>query len=150
MGGGVALTLSHELDTLLWLKNELPQSHFTLKSSHAALQMDADNITEVIMRFEDGSVARAHMNYVEKKPNRRTVLLFENGRLTFEYFKNTLVIEDFLQDSTDSKSIPDFDRNDLFISETQHFFKRIENNDFTVDDGLIRACEIVKICTENE
>lgn len=148
MGGGVALTLSHELDTLMWLKNDLPNSYFMLKSNHEALHMQADNISEVIMRFEDGCMARAHMNYIEKKPKRRTILLFANGRLTFEYFKNSLVIEDFLKDSIEPKILSDFDRNDLFVSEARHFFKRIEDNDFAVDDGLIRACEIVKICNQ--
>ena len=102
------------------------------------------------MQFRDNSTARVHMNYVEKKPNRRTVLLFENGRLTFEYFKNSLRIEDFTTDTFVTKTCPEFDRNDMFISESEHFFARIENNDSAVNADLNRAFEIVKICTENE
>ncbi len=150
MGGGVALTLSHELDTVLWLVNELPQKHFTLKSTHPVLPIEADNLTEVIMQFKDSSIARVHMNYVEKNPSRRTVLLFEKGRLTFEYFENTLKIEDFNQDTVEIKTCPEFDRNDLFVSEAEHFLERIKNKDVGADAGLERAFEIVKICTENE
>ena len=150
MGGGVALTLSHEIDTALWLVGKTPSKTITIKNKLSALPMDADNLTEVVMQFENEASARVHVNYVEKKAKRYNTLLFENGRLTFHYFEDTLRIEDFEKETSETKTLPNFDRNDLFMSETECFFERIKNNDIQDMEGLKRAFEVVKICTGNE
>lgn len=150
MGGGVALTLSHELDTILWLLDKSPTKFLTLKNNIKALAIKADNLTEVLMQFDNDASARVHINYVEKSPKRYTTVLFENGRLTFHYLDNRLLIEDFNKNSSIKKTCPDFNRNDMFMHESEHFFKRIEQRDFGVTKGLKRAFEIVKICTKND
>jgi hypothetical protein len=90
------------------------------------------------------------MNYIEKQPKRYTSVLFENGRMTFHYLENKLIIEDFNNASIDVKTCPEVDRNDLFISESEDFFKRIQEKHCGISSGLKRAFEIVKICIEND
>ena len=150
MGGGVALTLSHEIDTILWLLNSTPSKWFTVKNTLNTLPIKADNLTEVLMQFGEDAMARIHMNYIEKKAKRVTELLFENGRLTFYYFDNKLVIEDFSKDIAETIDCKGFERNDLFISEVKEFLNRIVAHQVGVDKSLKRAFEIVKICSENE
>jgi predicted dehydrogenase len=148
MGGGVALTLSHELNTILWLINKVPSSFSVVKNSLKSIETEAENLVEIILNFGSDTSARVHMNYVEKLPKRYTSVLFENGRLSFRYLDNELRIEDFNAGSESVQRCPGFNRNDMFIRETQHFFGRIKSGDTGLNTDLRRALEVVKICTQ--
>ncbi len=146
MGGGAALTLSHELNTVLWLIGKMPTHHAVHKFTLNALPIQADNLTEIVLQFGTRTAARIHVNYIEKKNKRVTTLLFNNGRISFDYPSSTLLFEDFKTQKEWCEELPNFDRNDLFISETKHFFEQLKTGVSGANHSLERAIEIVKIC----
>ena len=146
LGGGVALTLSHEIDMATWLINSTPQKSFTLKNYSSALEMDVEAGCDVLIGYENGSTANIHLNYYEKTPERYIKLVFDNASLSFEYFKNTLEIKR-PGGVIETETIEQFDRNDMFLAQTAYFFDKTQH--FTINDSLEQINEsiaIIKIC----
>jgi predicted dehydrogenase len=146
LGGGVALTLSHEIDLANWLINSTPQQYFTLNNYSSKLEMDVEAGCDVLIGYENGATANIHLNYYEKTPERYIKLVFDNASLSFEYFKNTLEIK-HPDGKLEILRANHFDRNDLFIAQSSHFFHKTQH--FAIKDSIEQIKEsiaIIKIC----
>ncbi len=146
LGGGVALTLSHEIDLANWLVDSTPQKSFTLKNYNSKLEVDVEAGCDVLIGYENGVTANIHLNYYEKTPERYIKLVFDHASLSLAFFKNTLEIK-LPEGKIELEKVEQFDRNDMFLAQTAYFFEKTQH--YNMNDSLAQINEstaIIKIC----
>lgn len=70
LGGGALLTLSHELDLVLWTCGAATLAA-GVRSRLSALDINADDVAELVLRHESGALGSVHMDLADRAYNRR-------------------------------------------------------------------------------
>lgn len=130
MGGGPALTLSHEIDMVLWFLGEakmVPKTVHGLSNTHSDLEVDTEHGIDILIGGASGATASLHMDFYQRPPARDTEFVGTEGRIKFDYYSSRAEI--FGTEKPEPVEIIDisdsFERNDMFISEIEHFFECI-------------------------
>ena len=125
LGGGVSLTLSHDLDLLKKLFG-IPQKIYKLDSNESILKLKVDTYSNFLVGFKKKIFASIHLNYLMQKPQRYMKIIGENGEINFNYYKNTISLIKNKSDKT--YEFKNFERNELFLKEINYFIKCVKNN----------------------
>ena len=130
MGGGPALTLSHEIDTALWFLSDsvsTPGTVHGLVNMHSHLEIDTEHGIDILIGGAGGATASLHLDYYQRPPARDTEFVGTKGRINFDYY--TSRAEFFEPEKPEPVEVIDvsdsFERNNMFISEIEHFFECI-------------------------
>jgi predicted dehydrogenase len=144
LGGGVILTLIHELDYAYWFFGK-PAKVFCFADKLSKLDIDVEDTAEILMKYPDGNVIEIHLDYIQRTPSRSCQIIGEKGTILWDYHKN--LVELFTAKSGMWKSFPgesDFERNQMFVDEMRHFLSCIEGKEkslISLRDGK----EVLKI-----
>lgn len=145
MGGGVALTLSHDIDMVNWLSGSLVSRSAIFKNHRSKLEVDAESGAEVILEYENGITASLHLNYYEKSKERFLKLVFDDASFSVDFFETSLTTK--AEGKTETSQFSAFERNQLFIHQLEEFMKK--TTDFRAEDSLQNVQEskqIISIC----
>ena len=88
LGGGVALTLCHDIDVAIWLSGSAVKKFETIKSHSNELDINAESVADIKINFESGVISNIHLNYLDNPPIRKYTWQFENANLELDYFAN--------------------------------------------------------------
>tara|TARA_B100000965_G_C19593780_1_gene759165 strand:- start:2526 stop:3461 length:936 start_codon:yes stop_codon:yes gene_type:complete len=126
LGGGAALTLSHEIDLMSFLFGDI-QKVTTLKSYKSKLKLNTDFSTTHLIRFKNEVDCSINVNFLNNPPYRKMLILSENYQIFFNYFKSELIL---INNKNKKKIIKNksFNRNDLFLNELKFFFKELRKS----------------------
>lgn len=145
LGGGAALTLSHDIDLVTWLCNNKLSKYSMVKNYRSSLEVNVESGADIIFEFENGITGHSHLNFYEKIPHRSYKFIFEEGLATVDYFKNRLEV--LSKKGSYTVEAKDFERNILFEEQCRHFMNKAAS--FTVQESIhhIDAAEqVIKIC----
>lgn len=158
LGGGVAVTLTHPIDYLRYLIGEIAEVHAFHGHVSSLLLQDVEDVVEIGLRFVNGAIGAAHMNYFQRPPSHHFEIIGSAGTLRWDNFEGTLthfaMPDPFGEISsnptsviTKTYSLPQgFERNDLFIAQTRHFLDLVTGSIVqpmcNFEDG-VRALEVV-------
>jgi predicted dehydrogenase len=145
LGGGAALTLSHDLDLANWLSDAPVRNYYGLKNYASALEVNTEAGADFLIEYQNGITGHVHLNYFEQPAQRYLKYVFENGSADFDYYANRLTFR--TKDTVTVEAAVDFDRNQLFIGQTQFFLEKITS--FTRNDSLQQIEEseqIIRMC----
>lgn len=121
LGGGVILTLSHPFDYIHWLLGEISEVWaFAGKLSH--LDVQVEDTAEIGLRLDNGIFGSVHLDYAQQPGKHQLEIIGTSG--TIHWDNATGITSQFLEISGRWESFPlspDFERNDLYISEMRHF-----------------------------
>ena len=143
MGGGPSLTLSHEIDTMLWYFGKVNIVK-GLPNYNSELDISTEHSIDLLLSFKSGVTANIHLDYVQQMPTRIMEIIGTKGKILFDYYKNQISLKQNSSKKIRSKKLDSFKRNDLFISEVKYFFKCIKENKNPVPSIDIGS-EVVKI-----
>ncbi|GAB3170387.1 Gfo/Idh/MocA family protein [Telluribacter humicola] len=148
LGGGAALTLSHDLDLLNWLAGCALDSWQTVKNYRSSLEVDVEAGADILLSYQSGTTAHCHLNFYERIPRRYYRFVLEEGTLELDYYAATLRL--LRPTSSDVERIEGFDRNQLFVAQTRHFFDTLQNGNLTshTQEQLDESETILKICNQ--
>lgn len=125
LGGGVGLTLSHDLDLIKYFFGA-PQKVFKLDSHISSLKLKVDTYSNFLIEFKKDIFATVHLNYLMKKPQRNIIISGEKGQINFDYYRSKIFL---IKDKSEKiLKFKNFKRNDLFLNEIAYFIKCIKNN----------------------
>jgi predicted dehydrogenase len=137
-GGGVVLTLIHEIDYLYWLFQGI-EVIGAAGGNLTELEMDVEDTALILMRTEKGVPIQLRMDYWRAPPVRTLNIVGENGEINWDYHKMTLefcergdVPKKYELDQT-------WDRNELFLGLMNDFLLSIKNKTGTISplqDGV--------------
>lgn len=124
LGGGAALTLSHEIDLMSFLFGKI-KSYSLNKNFNSSLKIKADISASYLIKFSNNIDCNINVNFLCNPPYRKLIIFSENLQLTFDYYKSSLKI---LTNTNKTKivKIKKFKRNNLFLYELKYFFKELK------------------------
>ena len=124
LGGGVVLTLSHPLDYLHWLFGGVA-SVWAFTGHLSDLELDVEDTAEIGLQFANGVLGSLHLDYNQQPPSHRLEIIGTQGTIRWdnalsmvELYRNTQMLN--LERLT-FKVPENFERNDLFRAEMEHF-----------------------------
>jgi NAD(P)-dependent dehydrogenase (short-subunit alcohol dehydrogenase family)/predicted dehydrogenase len=120
LGGGVMLTLSHDVDLATWFFG-VPQevSGATGRGSH--LDLDVEDVAAMICTSTNGPLVEIHMNYLERPARRGFVIVGEDGTMEWEGTRGLLSVQRRDDEGPQTFSPPPaFERNEMFLDEMRH------------------------------
>jgi predicted dehydrogenase len=146
LGGGVTLTLSHDIDMALFLANSAVNSFHLIKNYNSKLEVDVDSGSDILIEFENKIIANIHLNFYEKIKERFLKLVFDDASFNFDFYQSKLTITTV--EKVDIIELRTFDRNDLFVAQTKCFFDQIvglNSNEISLQQ-IVCSEQIIKIC----
>jgi predicted dehydrogenase len=129
LGGGVILTLIHEIDYALWFFGK-PKEVFSFAGKLSHLEVDVEDTAEILMKYPEGKIIEIHMDYVQRTPSRSCQIIGEEGTILWDYQKNQ--VELYRADEEKWQFFPGekkFERNHMFVEEIKHFLSAIEGKE---------------------
>ncbi len=138
MGGGVLLTLSHEIDYLHWLFGDL-EDGLALGGKWTPLEIDVEDHVLALLQFSSGAKVSLSMDYWRKPPVRQLKIVGEDGEIHWDYFSNVKMMDrnGSVKDRADLPS--NFDRNQMFLQSMRDFLSQLNGNPnlgAVLQDGL--------------
>ncbi len=150
LGGGVALTLSHDIDMALFLANDQIKKYAVVKNYKSNLELNVESGADFLMLFNNDITANIHLNFYEKVKERFLKLVFDEASIQFDFFTSTLTIKK--QEGETKEVLENFDRNDLFLSQTKYFFDKIESG-FQIEESISQINDsrlIIAMCNNEQ
>jgi predicted dehydrogenase len=141
LGGGVILTLIHELDYAFWLFGA-PRKLFAVGGHLSDLEIDVEDTASILMDCgSDGRALPVHvqMDFVQRPPTRSCEITGSDGRIALDLTAATLRRYDSDGDLVEERSGTGFVRNQLFLDELTHFLacvRGIERPLVPLADGI--------------
>lgn len=124
MGGGVVLTLIHELDYARWLLGELTPLA-ALGGRSGALELSAEDHATCLLRGPDGAAVVIGLDYLQRPPCRRLKILGSRGVIAWDYFAGAteLIVDG---ESVASAAPPaGWQANDMYLDLTRDLLRAI-------------------------
>jgi predicted dehydrogenase len=148
LGGGVALTYSHDLDVVFWWMENIAKLKKVnnAKAQPSSLEINTESISNVSLTFNNDTTALIHCNLCQKVPQRTYKILLEEAVMDVDYFAATLTIQ--TKQNKTTETVENFDRNNMFLQQTQNFFQQVlaENKNAITKEQLLTSHQIISIC----
>lgn len=144
LGGGVALTLSHDLDVCLWIVNSPVSTYSSVYNYASGLEVNVESGADFLLAFDNGTTAHVHLNYFQKEKCRQYHFVFQDAVIDIDFFSHTLTTT--RGGNVETRQLHNFDRNELFLAELNDFFfntLRHQNSPNNIDS----AARIIELCT---
>jgi len=134
-GGGIILDSIHEFDYLTWLLG-LPREVFAYAGKVSTLEIDTEDTADVLMRFDYGTVANVHLDYLQRTYRRSCDVLGEDGVIAWDYIGQSVTVygKDDRRLEVFQESI-NTERNQMFLDEMRHFARCVEEGAAPVVDA---------------
>jgi predicted dehydrogenase len=145
LGGGSALTLSHDIDIACWIHGAQIAETQILKQIYSPLKVDVESAADILLRFKTGAQANIHLNFFERFPHREYRFVFRDGIMKLDYLKNVLEIQSIHQ--SDRIVFEDFQRNEMFRKQAEDFFTACQSPSNEVSlENISKGIEISNLC----
>jgi len=140
LGGGVVLTLIHEIDYLYWFFGNVNEvSAITDKVSN--LEISVEDIATILLRFKKNIIAEVHLDYFQQPESRNFKIVGTNGTIFWDSNSNqVLQYNNSKKKWTTKFNYKNFQRNTQFIDELQYFLNCVKNKKQTINpvhEGLV-------------
>lgn len=136
LGGGAIVTQIHEFDLALHLFGT-PVSIYAVGGKLSDLDMDVEDSVSVLMSYKNKNgffPISIDLDYLQSPPRRGFSIVGDEGRIEWDYIKNTITFESRKTKIKEIICHDGFERNNLFIDELQEFFKKIRGEESNVVD----------------
>ena len=134
LGGGIATTMTHELDFLQWFFGDVKEI-FSITKKVSDLDIAVDDISSMTMIFKNGIIGELHLDYFARPEFKSCKIKGTEGTLYWNTNSNDVKI--FYNDKNKWKTIfkaKNFERNQMFMKELEYFLKCVKNKEKTFND----------------
>jgi predicted dehydrogenase len=145
LGGGVVLTLIHELDYLFWLFGKVKKV-YAIGGQLTSLKINVEDTAIISQTTESGTFIQLRMDYWRKTPVRTMSIIGEKGEIYWDYYRGEILKSDRKGVTKSFKKSEKWDRNTLFLVTMKDFLNAIETNTrprTSLQDGI----DVLKIAT---
>ena len=122
LGGGVLLTLSHEIDLARWLLGEVDSVSAEI-ARLSDLEIDVEDVSVLLLRFRSGAVATIYLDYVQRPAQRRCRVVGQRGALEWNEAAGTAEL--WHPDARTILGSDDSDPNVPFVDELREFLRGV-------------------------
>lgn len=122
LGGGVILTLSHELDYLYWMFGDVAE--VTASASQPSdLDMDAESLAEITLVFKSGVMGQVHLDCLQRTPSRGCEFVGSGGTVRCDLNRAGILVYRNGAGEPERVTIPAVDSNRMYMDELEHFIE---------------------------
>ena len=128
LGGGVVLTQIHELDYLSSLFG-VPKRVFAMGGHWSGLEVDVEDTASALLEFSAHGrtlPVHLHQDYLQHPASRQCEVIGDRGKVIMDLPSLTVTLHEFNGSQPTTHSFSDFDRNQLFLDEMQHFLTCVQ------------------------
>lgn len=147
LGGGVVLTLQHEIDYAYWLFGKFKGlKSYTKKISH--LEIDVEDIASVIGETKSGLLVEVHIDYLQRPAKRALHIQGSKGSVEYCFGEPSLKFYDFAQQRyTTLLELNDYNSNQMYLDEMEHFIRCVTEGKKPAA-GFEEAVYVLKTCLD--
>lgn len=144
LGGGIVLTMIHEIDYLYWFfGNTSKIASITGKFSN--LDLTSEDYSASIMKFKNNVIAELHLDFFQRPEYRRCKIRGTKGTLYWNSDKNE--VKFFNNKNKSWRTIiklTKFDKNMMYEREIKYFLKCVKQHKKTLND-ICQGIDTLKI-----
>jgi len=126
LGGGVILTLSHELDYLFWLFGEVAEVT-AVSARPRCLEMSTESLAEISLEFENGILGQVHLDCLRRTPARGCDIIGTDGTIQADLLKSKIRV--YRPGASEPMTIerPLRDSNAMYLDEVADFLQCVRD-----------------------
>ena len=147
LGGGVVLTLQHEIDYAYWLFGEFKGIKSKVKKM-SQLETDVEDIASIILETKTDHLVEIHLDYLQRPPKRTIHIQGSKGSIDYKFGDEYLQFYNFNKQTYDNiLDLSNYDNNQMYLDEMKHFIECINNNEkprSNIDDAIY----VLETCLE--
>ena len=144
LGGGVSLTLIHEIHLALELAG-LPLSVYGEISEYKQLDIDVDVCSDLMIKHNTGTVSQIHLDYLQRPSHRSGLVTFEKGWVSYDFRKMELVGQIMGGDVFKIWSNLEYDFNEAYKDQLDKFMCLVEEGRLKHQFDASSAIESIKV-----
>jgi len=147
LGGGVVLTMIHDIDYLYWIFG-IPRSIFSITGKFSNLEISSEDYSCSLLQFKKNIIAELHLDFFQGPNYRRFKIKGTNGIILWDSDNNEVKCYNNKKMKWENyMKLKFFDINKTYVDEVRHFFKCIKNREKTIND-LHDGIETMKIALD--
>lgn len=127
MGGGVILTLIHELDYIYWLFGEI-DSVYVIGGKLTTLDLDVEDTVCMLLKSKKNILIQLRMDYWRKPAKRSMNIVGEHGEIFWDYTQGTVSLWDREKELESHRLDNSWERNVMFRRLMSDFLGAIRYN----------------------
>ena len=134
LGGGIALTMIHELDFLHWFFGDVKKV-FSITGKFSNLEISADDLSMMTLNFNQNIIVQLHLDYFSRPEFKSCKIKGIDGTVYWNSDLNEVKI--YFQNKKQWKTVlkkEDFKRNSMFIDQLKYFLKCVKNKKQTFNN----------------
>lgn len=129
--GGGALLDSHEFDYLSWFLG--PVKKLACIADHVSnLEIDVEDVAEVAMKFESGTIGEIHLDYLQRFYQRSYEFYGETGTMLWDVNAKKVIVKNKERGAEEYPIDEDYDLNTMYVEEIKHFLECVEQRKPTI------------------
>ena len=144
LGGGVALTLIHEIHLAIELAGK-PLSVVGEISEYEKLNLDVDICSDLMIKHQAGAVSQIHLDYLQQPAHRSGLVTFEKGWAAYDFSKNELVGQKSDEKIKVIWSDEKHDTNQPYINQLKEFIGFVEEGRVRHKYSALASIESLKV-----
>ncbi len=132
LGGGALLTLSHELDAVLWIAGDAVSSR-AARARLSALELDVEDSAEVVCVHPGGAVSCVHVDFLDRSYNRRSRWVGEEATVEWTWTGGTVLMLGERRETLWHD--PAYDHGETYLAELEDFLRCAETGELPRASG---------------
>lgn len=143
LGGGVILDRIHELDYVCWLLGDV-HSVTALVGHISSLEINTEDTAEILLKFKSGAFGSIHLDYVRRTYDCSLEVVGEEGTVQWCYQSHEVRWYSAKNGQWQSCKWPNYEGNQMYLDEMDHFFSVIEGKSSSMQD-ILAGLRVLKI-----
>ncbi|MBF0343550.1 MAG: Gfo/Idh/MocA family oxidoreductase [Nitrospirae bacterium] len=147
LGGGVVLTLQHEIDYVYWFFGKIKVVKSIVKKV-SNLEIDVEDVAGILLETQRCPIVEVHLDYLQQPCKRYIQVQGTMGSLEYSFGDDSLKLHDLQMDIyKEILNVRNYDYNETYLNELTHFIDCIDKGE-KVAVNIYDAINVLKICLE--
>jgi len=144
LGGGVALTLIHEIHLVIELAG-IPISVSGEITAYNELDLDVDVCSDLMIKHKTGAVSQIHLDYLQQPSHRSGLVTFEKAWLGYDFSKMELTGQRKNEELQVLWNNSDYDSNQMYVDQLKEFVRFVEESRVKHQYDALSSVESLKV-----
>ena len=144
LGGGVALTLIHEIHLVIELAG-LPIGVFGEITGYKKLDLDVDICSDLMLKHKAGAVSQIHLDFLQQPSHRSGLVTFEKAWLGYDFNKMELTGQKINEEPQVLWNNSDYDSNQMYVDQLKEFVRFVEEGRVKHQYDALSSLESLKV-----
>ena len=144
LGGGVALTLIHEIHLVIELAGQPIRVSGEI-TGYKKLDLDVDVCSDLMLKHKTGPVSQIHLDFLQQPSHRSGLVTFEKAWLGYDFNKMELTAQRINEEPQMLWNNSDYDSNEMYVDQLKEFVRFVEEGRVKHQYDALSSVESLKV-----